>query len=124
MREILNCMEEINIDDFEYCMLVEDTPHYSQKFKMYIPKSMGGFEISPAKTWKESVNDGIFQNAPECKIKADKTIPCQNYVTVDRHFDSDFSYRAEPNDRVRKGVRFMIQSMYGNLKDLYVDRVL
>ena len=123
MHEILDTYEEVNLDDFEYCTLVEDTKHFSQKFPMYIPKLMAGFPIAPKAKWVEPVSK-CYVNAPECDISFQKKVDIQNFVTVQRHFDTNFVYRADEKDIVKKGVRFIIQSMYGNPKDIKVVRVV
>lgn len=124
MRDIIDCMDEINMDIFEYAILVEDTSHSAQKFKMYIPKIMGGIKVQFARSWVEKVDDKIFINDAKCKITAAKSVNCQNYLTLNRHFDTNFAYRADSKGKIKQGTRFMVHSMYGNPKDVRVDRVM
>lgn len=123
MHEILDTYEEVNLDDFEYCTLVEDTKHYNQTFPMYIPKLMAGIPIAPKASWIEPVSK-CYVNAAACDISFSKTVSIQNFVTVQRHFDTNFVYRANEKDVIKKGVRFIIQSMYGNPKDIKLVRVV
>ncbi len=124
MHEILNTFEEINLDLHEYCILVENKQHSSQSFPMYVPKLMAGIPIMPKASWVEGVGD-VYANAKECKVSFSKTVSLQNFLTIPRHFHTDFSYRASKSGGIiKKGVRFICHSMYGNPKDLRIERVV
>lgn len=123
MHEVLDTFEEVNLDVFEYCTLVEDTKHYAQTFPMYVPKLMAGIKIAPKANWIEPVSK-CYVNAKECDITFSKTVEVQNFLTIGRFFESDFVYRADEQDIIKKGVRFMVQSMYGDPKSIKLVRVV
>lgn len=126
MHDLLESVQEINLDHFEYAILVEDTPKGASTFKLYIPKLMPLVQTGDqtASQWKEEVRGDIFVNDAQCKIDHMKTVTCQNYITVSRYSDSDFSARANINGIIPKGTKFIIHSLYGNYNDLYVFKVL
>lgn len=124
MHEVLDALEEINLDHFEYAMLLKDTNMNSSTFKMFVPKIMPAVKYKEADTWDEEIKTGIFVNDKECKIEHSKKIKCQNFLTIERHTNTDFSSRADKHNIIKKDTKFIIQSMYGNVKDLYVEKVL
>jgi hypothetical protein len=120
---IINCLEEYDIEPFEYAFLCENTHHASGSFKFHIPKVMTFGRGKPKKV-NNIFNNNIFVNDSSCKPVTSNSITTQNYVTVKRHFHTDFSYRADVNGIVHEGTRFIIQVMHGNIKDLYVRDVV
>ena len=123
MHEILDSFEEINLDVFEYCTLTQDTKHYAETFPMYVPKLMAGITYAPKASWTEPVSN-CYVNSDNCKIAFSRNVQVQNYLTIGRFFESDFKYRADINDIVKRGTQFMLQSMYGDPKSIKLVRVV
>ena len=126
MHEILDAVEEINVDEFEYAILLEDTDHNATKFNMFLPKLMPLVQSGndKPKSWKEKTNAKIFVNDSGCKIAPTSTVTCQNFVTIKQHTDTGFSSRANSKDMVPKGTKFVVHCMNGNYRDLYVTKVI
>lgn len=120
---IINCLEEYDIEPFEYAFLCVKTPHTSATFKLHIPKVMTFGRGKPKKV-NNVFNNNIFVNDNSCKPATSNSITTQNYVTVKRHFHTDFSYRADPAGFLHEGTRFIVQVMHGNIKDLYARDVV
>lgn len=148
MHEILDTLEEINLDTLEYGFLSEDVDKYASEFKVYIPKVMGAIEFKETAHWQEQVDARIFVNDVGCAIKPTPKIMCQNFktvrnhattmpnlqsvgptsiiidnikITVDEH--SSISVSKQPVS-IKKGTKLIIQSMNGNINDLYVHKII
>lgn len=68
---------------------------YNRSLKMNIPKFMPliSHGIKPL-TNKSGLSDGLFINAPDCKITTSKTILTQNFLTIPCFQSTgDFSYK-------------------------------
>lgn len=119
---LIKCLEELDVEPFEYVFLSEDTLHTSSTFNFHFPKVMPQGGGKP-KVTPTSFNSNIFINDPSCKPKVSGTISTQNFVNIKRHFHTDFSFRARPDGIIPAGTRFIIQVMHGNIRDLYVRDV-
>lgn len=115
MYEILNSLDEINLDLWEYAYLTKDTNHASQRFQVYVPKLMSGIPFGDPK----GSNTGIstknnLSNASACKPSMSTTLAVQNFITSERHLDRDFKERKNIKDDLVKGQQFILSFMNHN----------
>lgn len=115
MYELLNPLEEVNLELWEYAYLTIDTKHYSQYFKIYLPKLMAGFPFGDPKGWEVPISTkSNLSNASQCKPSMSTTLPVQNYITSERHLDRSFAERADYKNDLVKGQQFIISFMNHN----------
>lgn len=114
------CLEDLNIGQFEYAFLSNDTSYSSSSFNMYIPKLMPLIAQGEPKSTNETIDNNIFVNASDCKPTTSGTVQTQNYVKVKAFSNLDLQFKGDINGIIHKGARFMLLVMDKNIGDMYV----
>jgi hypothetical protein len=112
-----NAIEEYEINLFEYGINLEPTPNSSPIFKMHIYKLMPLVPRVLPRQITVGINNNIFVNEPSCKPTASTTVITQNYITVPRFQNTNFSHKGLI---VPMGALFICCIMDRNIKDIYL----
>jgi hypothetical protein len=121
---LIDCLEDYDIEMFEYGHLVEQTSHSSFWFKLYIPKLMATFPLGDPAQTRWVFNNNIFLNDDACKPITGKNITTQNFVNAHRHYNLDFGIPADHGGWLYKGQRFMLQFMDRNIRDMRIMNIM
>lgn len=123
MYQATNILDEINFDILEYAYLTTRTPHSAQSFDLWIPKLVAPLPFGDKKSWNESIVSP-FQNSNECKVTPAKSLTLQNYITVERHVDTDFESRADIEKKLSVGQGFVVTLMNHDPRDMQILKIL
>jgi hypothetical protein len=121
---LIDCLEEHEIEPFEYGHLVEDTWHGADSFKLYIPKLYVQHGRGKPLQNRYVFNNNIFLNDAACKPTAGKNITRQNYITVKRHLNRNFAVRADNRGILKAGQKFIIHVMDRNIRDMRITDII
>lgn len=120
---IINCLEDYDINILEYAHLTVNTHKDSPTFKLYVPKVMT-FGMGDPKTTNFVFNNNIFINDPECKPAAATSVTTQNFLTIGRHIEREFKPRADGNNILHKGNKFILRVMDKNIRDMTITDIV
>ncbi len=123
MNEILDAIVDINIDTHEYGTLVEKIHSSSSSYAVFMPKLMSGIGKGNKNVWQENVS-GVFANSSECEVPFSRRVSLQNFLTLNTFYGVGTGHRSDRYGYVHPGERFIIQTMYGNVKDMKIERML
>jgi hypothetical protein len=121
---LIEGLEEYDVNMFEYGHLTTKTPHNAHSFKLYIPKIMATFGMGSPKSNNKTFNNKIFLNDNACKPVTAKSVTVQNYITVERHLDRDFSMRADSAGYLHSGQKFIVHMMDKNIRDHHISHIM
>lgn len=118
-------LEDYQVEPFEYAHLVETAHMDDRTFKFHIPKLMAGITKGSPQKVPMTFNNNLFLNAADCKPATSNKVTTQNYVTVRRHNSRNFVAGTENGgEYIKSGTKFIIHTMYGNIKDMRVSDVI
>jgi hypothetical protein len=113
-------LEEYDINLFEYGFNTDYRGHGSGSFSMNIPKLMPLIARGAPATSNVVFNNNIFVNADDCKPAASASVAIQNYLTVRRFRNTDFSTKQDSNGCIPSGSKFICCIMDKNIKDIFL----
>lgn len=112
-------LENIDLNQFEYCFLTETSKYNTSIFPINIPKIMPLIPLSIPKTINNILSMNIFINDSDSKPKISNSIQTQNYLSVPRFKNTNFNYKAI-DDYIPKNEKFICCVMDKNIKDIYL----
>lgn len=115
----ISSLENFDLNHFEYCFLTERTRYNSSTFPVNIPKVMPLIPLSTPKTINNIFNINIFVNDLDCKPKTSNSIQTQNYLTIPRFKNADFSNKADEY-YIHENEKFICCFMDKNIRDIYL----
>lgn len=118
---MMNSLEELKLEPFEYAYLVEDTNYKAESFPLWMPKLLPLTNGSAKREVNVIINNNIFIN--EEKPETPSSISTRNYLTIPRYRMTDFEYKLEDFSKsrnIKKGASFLVNVMNGNIKTMYV----
>jgi hypothetical protein len=118
---MISTLEEIKLDSLEYAYLISDTKYNSAEFPLWVPKLLPLVPSAAIQAANVAIDNNIFIN--EEKPQTPTTIPTRNYLSVPKFRQADFEYKLEDfsaDITIKKGTKFMVTIMHGNIKDIYV----
>lgn len=115
----INSLEENNINQFEYCFLLENARYNDYFFKINIPKLMPLININEPKEININIGNNIFINDDKYKINNSKQIKTQNYLSINKFKNANF-YDKSNDGIIEKKEKFICCFMNGNIKDVYL----
>lgn len=116
--------DKYKISNYEMCQNVtEITDIDITEMKCVIPKYMSNMLTGPrqTKTW---LNQGMFANAPDCKVSIPSTITQQGYITVPKYENEvlDFTSKCLKDDDenlyIPRNTNFMVEVLYEDLMSI------
>lgn len=122
---MLDCLEELHINHFEYCFLTSDHWFETDSFQVKIPKIMPLIPDGDSKTVSTTFRNTIFVNANECKPQVPSKVTTQNYLTVSKFQNADMQYQVPDYEEtgdgyIKRGTKLIAVVMDGNIKDIYM----
>lgn len=126
MYSLTNCLEELELTDHEYGYMTDlKKYHGSANFNIYVPKLMCGVAMGQTNSWTVPVITGsLFVNSPDTKPSPATTTSMQNFINISRHCDTDFHERADPEQNLNYGQKFLVNFLNMNPRDYKLERVL
>jgi len=117
---IMDCLEEYDINQMEYCFLIGNHSHGSGSFKMNVPKIMPLIGKGNPSTNNVVFNSNIFLNDEECKPSPTNSVTTQNWITIPRFANTDLQFKADINGIIHSGARFICCFMDRNIRAVYI----
>lgn len=128
---MISALEEIDINQFEYCFLCNDTYYPgTSTFKVYIPKLMPFMHsiYQEPVTQTSIFNSNIFVNDSACKPQPSKTVQFKNFINVKVLANQDFiNHEYDPDGApgyMKSGTRLICMLMDKNPRDIYLTSML
>ena len=106
------------VEDTEYGYNTEDFVPVAagETIKMWVPKIMGTINgIGSDKVG----NNGMFDNAPDCKPSYSTTVGRQNYLSIPLKDNQIWREKVWPDGLVHKHTMFVIEFLNGNVHKRY-----
>jgi hypothetical protein len=116
---VFDALEELSINQLEYCFLAEDKIHTASTFKIHIPKLMPLVPMSGSSS-PTGYNNMIFVNDGACKPSTSPMLTTQGYITLPRFMHTDFLFKADPLLIIRTGAKFICCIMDKNIRDIFL----
>lgn len=109
--------EAYKVNEYEYGFLIDDSNVNDTTFKINVPTLMPIIPRTTSRVIGEYVSTNIFINDDKCKPSISPTVQTQNYLTVEKFYNTDLSHKAI-NGIIPSGTRFICAFINNNIRDI------